>query len=90
MQLAAPNAAERIRVYKNANRTEPVTLPASWSLGTEPDVLHVEGVLVSQSVRDVRLRLKFTPNSDAACTDVVKLTVVRVDLDAANLLDEDE
>lgn len=41
-------------------------------------------------MRDVRLRLKFTPNSGGACTDVVKLTVVRVDLDAANLLDEDE
>ncbi len=38
----------------------------------------------------MRLRLKFTPNSGGACTDIVKLTVVRVDLDAANLPDEDE
>ncbi len=88
LRLSAPAGGNRIRVYENADRTEPVTLPASWALGSEPETLYVEGVVVSSTVRDVELELRFTPSGgNGVCSDIVKLTVVQVDLDAANLAD---
>lgn len=72
----------RIRFYKNPDRTIPVTLPLSWSVPTPelPKTLYVEGVVVSSAPRDIELKALFT-GTGGPCEDHVKLTVVQVDLD---------
>lgn len=53
----------------------------TWTVGSQPGSLYVEGINASDSLRDVELRLSFTKDA-ATCDDKVKFTVVEVDLKA--------
>ena len=79
--LSAIAGATRIKLYENADRSNPVTLPKAWTVPTGlPETLYVEGFNVSIGARDIELKVLFT-GSGGPCEDRVKLTVVQVDLD---------
>jgi len=61
----------------------------TWTVGSQPGSLYVEGINASDSLRDVELRLSFTKDS-TTCDDKVKFTVVEVDLDISGVADADE
>jgi len=81
--LSCEAGCGRVRFYENANRTNPVTLPLMWDVPTPdlPKTLYVEGFAASSTPRDVELKALFA-GEDGPCEDHVKLTVIRVDLDA--------
>ena len=87
--LSAIAGATRIKLYENADRSNPVTLPKSWTVPTPdlPETLYVEGFSVSLAARDIELKVLFT-GSGGPCEDIVKLTVVRLDFisDANNVI----
>ena len=80
--LSAIAGATRIKLYENADRSNPVTLPKSWTVPTTdlPETLYVEGFSVSLAARDIELRVLFT-GSGGPCEDRVKLTVIRATID---------
>ena len=78
----------RVRLWKNANRTEPLDL-GCWSscepncqpLANRPAIIYVEGVAASDGDGDVVLSAKFVKRDAACvfeciCTDTAPLTVV--------------
>ena len=71
-----PEADSRIRIYRNANRTQRVTSGTSWSavgLATTPVTLWVEGIQANGGAPDPLL-LRYT-GPDGLCEDQVNLTV---------------
>ena len=86
--LSAEKGGNLIRVWKNTNRTDQVTLPKTWNAGAQPGALYIEGVAASAAVRDVELKLEYdeTPQGINSglfkCEDRVKLTVVKIDMTA--------
>lgn len=90
LTLSAVSGGNRIRLWENADRTNEVLLPKSWPLQGLPKTffvtLYVEGIAPSAAARDVELRLRFE-GDDGPCEDVVRLTVVRIDLAADGLAD---
>ena len=85
--LSAPMGGERIKVWRNADRTGAVSLPKTWPAGAAiPGTLHVEGVTNSIAVRDIALTLTYDENPPGEntpflkCDDGVRLTMLSVDL----------
>jgi hypothetical protein len=70
----------RVQLYLNGDRTDAITLPATWSAEAMPATLHAEGRAVSSSQRDIELSLK-SESPGGRCEDIVRLTVVQTDLD---------
>jgi hypothetical protein len=68
----------KVNVYRNADRSHPVILPAQWAASEMPPLLYIEGVEPSDAPRDVALVLRYE-YGDAACEDTVNLTVVQVE-----------
>ncbi|GEM_PF-3022098 len=73
---------DKVKFYDNADRSNPFTLPVQWSVPHPdlPKTLYVEGVKRSTAPRDVTIEARFN-GGGTECKDVVKLTVVQVDLD---------
>ncbi len=78
--LSVPSGASKVRIYENADRSNPVTVPASWPADQVPSVYYLEGVAASAAVRDVELKLE-SVGGQPQCADVVKLTVIRAQMD---------
>lgn len=93
LTLSAVSGGNRIRLWENADRSNEVTLPKTWTLQGLPKTffvtLYVEGIAPSVAARDVELRLRFE-GDDGPCEDVVRLTVVQVDLAVDGLPDSIE
>ena len=69
-----------IQMYEDASGTVPVTLfNECWDVSQLPITRYLEGIASRESRGDVELRLTYeTPGG--SCEDIVKLTVVEVDL----------
>jgi len=93
LTLQVVSGATRIRVYENANRSNPVTLPQSWELDgllkTFTVTYYVEGVVASTSVRDVELALTLD-GPGVNCEDKVKLTVLDVEIEINNTVAQND
>jgi len=76
--LKAEAGASKIKAYLNADRTNEVTLPATWTDPNFPPIIYIEGIMASDAPRDVRLKLRYTQPNGTLCMDSVKLTVVAV------------
>jgi hypothetical protein len=77
--LSAPSGVGRIKLYADAARTTAVPLPKTWQaedLAGHPVTLYVEGILVSNAARDVRLWLNYDGPDDETCVDTIRLTVL--------------
>ena len=83
------SGCSRVRLWKNANRTEPLDLGPCWSscepncqpLANRPTIIYVEGIQASDVDGDVVLSAKFVKRDAACtfeciCTDSAPLTVV--------------
>ncbi|MCR5380285.1 MAG: hypothetical protein K6G44_04815, partial [Lentisphaeria bacterium] len=91
LKLSATNGGNHIRLWRDAQRSDQVALPTVWQNPSQmPTTLYVEGVAPSANVRDVELTLEYdevpegTPQDKQylfKCSDKIKLTVVKVDLD---------
>ena len=57
--LSVEKGGNLIRVWKNTNRTDQVTLPKTWNAGAQPGALYIEGVAPSAAARDVELKLEY-------------------------------
>jgi len=91
LTLSVPTGGTHIRIWQNADRSGLVTLPVDWPLFGAPKsffaTLYVEGVVSSNTVRDVTLKLTYAGNDGTVCDDVVNLTVFDVkanDVDASD------
>ena len=64
-----------VKVWTNATKKTAVSLPKTWTLGqdTVPSELWVEGIVGSQNVRDVELKLSHVQQN---ISDSVRITVV--------------
>ncbi len=81
LTLSIETGAELIALYEAENRSTPLTLPVNWQVdGPFTTVVFVEGISVSNVLRDLWFRLAFEGNGEG-CDDEVRATVVRVDLD---------
>lgn len=88
LTLTAVSGGSRIRVWRDAGKTSPLTLPAEWDLSggyTFPTALYVEGIDASAAVRDVHLCLRYTAASGQYVDDNIRLTILKVDLSATDL-----
>ena len=94
LTLTAVSGGSRIRVWRDAGKTSPLTLPAEWELSggyTFPTALYVEGIDASAAVRDVHLCLRYTAAGDQYVDDNIRLTVFKVELkEGANVVNEDD
>jgi hypothetical protein len=88
--LRATMGDDRIRLWRNANRTGSVGLDETWTQATMPPELYVEGITNSTFHRDVELRLEYDENPQGQnnplfkCADIVRLTILSIDLDIWN------
>ena len=82
----------RVRLWKNANRTEALIVGTCWSscepncqpLANRPPIIYVEGIQASGGDGDVVLSAKFVKRNSACafeciCTDSAPLTVVSLE-----------
>ncbi|MGI6494614.1 MAG: hypothetical protein ACOX5G_00710 [Kiritimatiellia bacterium] len=80
LTLSATMGGQRIRVWRNANRTGQIDLSQRGNVA--PGTLYVEGIASSATARDVELRLEYDENPPGQnnslfkCEDRVKLTVL--------------
>jgi hypothetical protein len=78
LTLDAISGANRVKLYENPDRSNPVSLPQSWPLLGLPKTfavtLYVEGVDASAAVRDVEFLLEFNSIAGTFCEDTVLLT----------------
>jgi hypothetical protein len=83
LTLSATMGGQRIRVWRNANRTGQIDLTKQGNV--VPGTLYVEGVAPSATARDVELRLEYDENPPGQnnslfkCEDRVRLTVIKVE-----------
>ena len=75
LSLVATQGGPRIKVYRNSDKTSPVSLPASWPADDVPSGVFVEGIATSLSMRDVKLELRYTGDGGPCVTDALDLTV---------------
>ena len=90
LTLSATKGGDKIRIWKDAQRTTAVPLPKVWQNGVQiPPTLYVEGVTPSANVRDVELTLEYdevpegTPQNKQylfKCSDKIALTVVKIEM----------
>jgi hypothetical protein len=71
---------DRIRVWETAGKVTEVTLPKTWTVGTDtiPATLQVEGLKEGAALRDVALVLEYLQDGTVICGDTVKITVTPV------------
>jgi uncharacterized repeat protein (TIGR02543 family) len=83
LELAAVSGGEKIRIWTDADKSGPVSLPATWRSETDelPHklALYVEGVGMSAAAKDVELRLRWSAGG-AKWDDNIRLTVFNVDI----------
>ncbi len=83
LTLDVVSGGSRIELYDSPDRSYPVTLPQSWTLGGLPKtfsvIYYVEGLAISTAVGDVGLELTFNGGA-GVCMDRVNLTVYDLDL----------
>ena len=97
LTLSATKGGDKIRIWKDAQRTTAVPLPKVWQNGVQiPPTLYVEGVTPSANVRDVELTLEYdevpegTPQDKQylfKCSDKIALTVVKVEFEEVKFAD---
>ena len=73
-----------IRLYRMADKTDLVSLPLIAPAGEFPSVLYVEGVAVSQAVRDIELVGRYFGDEDD-CDDRLRMTVVELELESVTI-----
>ncbi len=97
-KVTLSTSSSKVKVYKAPDRSDPITLPACWATPSEagcnaladmPMNVWVEGVVASASARDVTLTLKYE-NGPSTCTDIVKITVVDVDMEIGGIAENAE
>ena len=73
-----------VKVWKDVNKTNAITLPKTWNLKTDtvPGKIYVEGVAASSSTKDTTLELAYSKVSGQNVKDDVKWTIVKGDLTA--------
>jgi len=97
LKLEATSGGGRIKLWSSATKGTEVTLPKTWTVGTDtiPPTLYVEGISGSTAARDVKLKLTFEDGT-TMCEDEIALTVVEItvhnfhemaDIDAAMVQD---
>jgi len=84
--LRAGPGEKKIKVWTEKTKVKEVKLPATFEASELPKPLWVEGVEVSEKLRDVELRLE---SNDPVCWDTGKLTVLTADLDVDTDRDDD-
>ncbi len=85
--LEATAGSNKIKIWETPVKETQVTLPRTWDLSSDtmPRVLYVEGIEVSDSARDVELKLSYSiDGSSFALDDKVRVTVVGVELGFQN------
>ncbi len=80
VQLEPTAGADKIRMWADASRTIPVSLPQQWVPNMVPTTLYIEGVLSSSVARDAGIRITFTKETETV-GDRVLLTVVGVEIE---------
>lgn len=80
--LNCTSGCDKVKFYENSDRSDPFT-PQGWSVPSPdlPKTIYVEGIKPSTALRDVVIEARFT-GGGVVCKDVIKLTVVQLDLDA--------
>jgi len=95
LTLAATSGGSKIRLWSDAGKSNgPISLPKQWNLAgiasnPIPSALYVEGFNVSDSARDVGLRLVYEAGGFSV-EDKVKLTVVKVEIENTAPRDTDD
>jgi len=80
----------RVGVWPTATKTgTQVSLPETWTPGTTPAELHLEGYSASGGLRDVTLELKHTGHG-LTVTDTAKVTVAKADMQMTGLPEAEE
>jgi hypothetical protein len=76
----------KVDVFTDSQGTQPVVTEQerTFDVPALPQVLYVEGTDHSDEVRDIDLTLGYLHDGEVLYTDLIKTTVVRVDLDIAN------
>ena len=71
---------DRIKVWESTDKAADVTLPKTWTLGTDmiPPTLYVEGLKEGESMRDIDLVLEYLQGDRVICNDKVNVTVTPV------------
>jgi len=82
LKLEAVAGGSKIKIWENSTKGTEVTLPKTWTIGTDavPTSLYVEGVAASSSERDVELRLRYT-SGETEADDTIALTLLKVDIE---------
>jgi hypothetical protein len=82
LKLEAVAGGSKIKIWENSTKGTEVTLPKTWTIGTDavPTSLYVEGVAASSSERDVELRLRYT-SGETEADDTIALTLLKVDVE---------
>ncbi|MEK6674537.1 MAG: hypothetical protein AABZ47_02660, partial [Planctomycetota bacterium] len=70
--------AGRIKLYKNSDKSNPVSLPKTWTANEVPTGLFVEGATVSTSLRDIGLELSYAGPGGPCEPATMDFTVARV------------
>jgi hypothetical protein len=81
LKLEALSGDAKFKVWESATKGTQVALPQTWDLETDsiPSILYLEGVVRSDAIRDIEIRLRYT-NGGAIADDAVKATTVGLDL----------
>jgi hypothetical protein len=76
----------KVDVFTDSQGTQPVVTEQerTFDVPALPQVLYVEGTDHSDEVRDIDLTLDYLHDGEVLYIDLIKTTVVRVDLDIAN------
>lgn len=80
LKLEATAGGSKVKVWENATKGTEVVLPKTWTVGTDtiPKKLYLEGVVGSNTERDVTLKLSYTFGS-IICEDKIKATIISVE-----------
>ncbi|MCS7278399.1 MAG: hypothetical protein NZ531_06110 [Aquificaceae bacterium] len=62
LTLESVSGGDKIKIWTDSKKGTEVVLPKTWQIGKDavPNILYVEGISSSDSVRDVALQLRYT------------------------------
>ena len=92
MTLSKSDGGDRIKLWTSATKGagNEVSLPAVYQTPSElPETLYVEGAAYSNAQKDVTLQVSYTYEG-VQHVDVIKLTVVKVNMTLAGLAEAQE
>ncbi|MBN2209376.1 MAG: hypothetical protein JW759_08785, partial [Candidatus Coatesbacteria bacterium] len=82
LTLEIVSGATKIKVWESLGKTTELTLPKTWAMeDVSGQTYYIEGVALSDSLRDVELKLTYACGSESS-VDRVRLTVLKVEFQA--------